>query len=277
MLHPEGFSASVAPMTLRTAPILAAILMVFPMLSMAKTTAADARNLTILADDALMLPLAELSRSYATESGTPLTVIRASGDPAQQIEQGYEAHILLSADPTLIERLAQRGLIDVFGTKAFASTQLALVAPTRMQASLEVVKRISFAAILYKMNELPVYTNDPSTPGGLRAQALVEGRSFSHDLAQRMQVMPNLDAVLETLRKKDGFALMLASNAITEPDMMIVSLLPESTSEPVRYDAVVLASESMENARDFTKFLQSSTAQEILSTYGFQKPSTAKP
>jgi ABC-type molybdate transport system substrate-binding protein len=70
---------------------------------------------------------------------------------------------------------------------------------------------------------------------------------------------------------------MLASNAITEPDMMIVSLLPESTSEPVRYDAVVLASESMEDARAFTKFLQSSTAQEILSTYGFQKPSTAKP
>ena len=59
--------------------------------------------------------------------------------------------------------------------------------------------------------------------------------------------------------------------------LAVQSGLPSEIATFEGRNAVVLASESMENARDFTKFLQSSTAQEILSTYGFQKPSTAKP
>lgn len=235
------------------------------------SASAAAPNLTILADGSLMQALAELARVYSTQTGTPLTVVRNdSADPARQLEQGYDAHILLSADPTLVERLAQRGLIDVFGTQTFASTQLALIAPERMQSKLAVVQRISFAAILFSQPELPIYVNDATTMGGLRAQALMEGREFSHDLTSRAQVKARADDIFAALKVKDGFALVLASTAVTEPDVAILSRLPASTSEPVRYDAVVLASESMEQAREFTKFLKSAPAQQILQHYGFQ-------
>ena len=230
-----------------------------------------AKNLTVLADSGLMLVMAELARTYSTQTGTALTVIRTTGaDPAQQIEQGFEAHILLSPDPTLVERLAQRGQIDVFGTQTFASTQLALVAPYRMKAKLALAKRISFAALLFSQPNLPIYINDPSTTGGLRAQSLMVGREFSHELATRAVVKPSQEDLVETLKAEDSFGLMLASNAVTEPDITILSLLPDSTSEPVRYDAVVLASEAMEQARSFTKFLRTSEAQAILARYGFQ-------
>ena len=234
----------------------------------AKPVPAD--NLTVLADSSLMLVMAELARQYSTETGTPLTVIRTSVDPAEQIEQGFDAHILLSPDPTLVERLAQRGQIDVFGTQTFASTQLALVAPYRMKSRLALAKRISFAALLFSQPELPIFMNDPTTISGLRAQALMVGREFSHELATRASVKTSIADIVEAMAKEDSFALMLASNAVTEPDVTILSLLPEATSEPVRYDAVVLASESMEQARGFTKFLRGKDAQATLLRYGFQ-------
>lgn len=228
-------------------------------------------NLTVLANPSLMLVMAEIARVYSTQTGTPLTVIRTSAaDPAQQIEQGFEAHILLSPDPTLVERLAQRGQIDVFGTQPFASTQLALVAPYRMKSRLALAKRISFAALLFSQPDLPIFINDSTTSGGLRAQSLMVGREFSHELAERAVVKSSLDDIVAAMDKEDSFALMLASNAVTEPDVTILSLLPETTSEPVRYDAVVLASEAMEQARGFTKFLRSEQAQAILLRYGFQ-------
>lgn len=230
-------------------------------------------NLTILAEDSLMLPLADITRAYARKNGTPITVIRnESEDPARQLEQGFDAHILLSADPTLVQRLAQRGLIDVFGTQSFARTQLALVAPSRMNARLTVAKRISLGAVLFTNPNLPVYASDPKTPSGLRAQALLEGREFSHELASRMVVEGVYETVLNKLQKEDGFALMLAARASSEPKLSIISLLADTISEPVRYDAVVLASDQMEEARTFTRFLTTSEAQAIFAQYGFQPP-----
>ncbi len=239
-------------------------------LNASASKAAPTNNLTVLADPSLMLVMAELARHYSTKTGTPLTVIRTSIDPAQQIEQGFEAHILLSPDPTLVERLAQRGQIDVFGTQTFASTQLALVAPYRMKSKLALAKRISFAALLFSQPELPIFINDPTTVGGLRAQSLMVGREFSHELATRAVVKSSLEEIIDAMATEDSFALMLASSAVTEPNLTILSALPESTSEPARYDAVVLASESMQQARGFTKFLRSPEAQTILLRYGFQ-------
>lgn len=241
---------------------------VLPLNASAKPTPSE--NITVLADPSLILVMAELAREYSTSTGTPLTVIRTSTDPAQQIEQGFEAHILLSPDPTLVERLAQRGQIDVFGTQTFASTQLALVAPYRMKSKLALAKRISFAALLFSQPDLPIFVNDPTTVGGLRAQALMAGREFSHELATRAVVKSSLEEIIDAMAKQDSFALVLASNAVTEPDLTILSPLPEATSEPARYDALVLASEAMEQARGFTKFLRSPQAQAILLRYGFQ-------
>lgn len=270
MLHRLSVCASVPPMKLFSRMVIGLFCAVMPLtVNAAKAPTTD--NLTVLADPGLMLVMAELARTYSTQTGTALTVIRTTGtDPAQQIEQGFEAHILLSADPTLVERLAQRGQIDVFGTQTFASTQLALVAPYRMKAKLALAKRISFAALLFSQPTLPIYVNDPSSTSGLRAQALMAGREFSHELAARAVVKSSLQEVMDALKAQDSFALMLASNAVTEPDITILSLLPDSTSDPVRYDAVVLASEAMEQARGFTKFLRSKEAQAVLARYGFQ-------
>lgn len=255
--------------------ILFALLLIVSPLSAEAKLPTTKPNLTVIADPSLLLPLSEIAREYSKGTGTPLTIIAEdSRDPADRIEQGFEAHVLLSADPTLVARLAQRGLIDVFGTLTFARTQLALVAPADMEKSLGLAKHISFAALLFSHPDLPIYVSDPSTPEGLRAQKMGEGREFSHEIVERSVVQADHEGVFNAMKEVPGFGLVLAADAAATPSVTILSLLPEETIESVRYDAVVLASEAMDPARKFTHYLNGKQARTIFKKYGFQPPAT---
>ncbi len=228
-------------------------------------------NLTILADENLMLPAAQFARAYAKTNGTPLTVVLKNAANAEsQILQGLEAHLLLTSNHTMIGHLADQGLTDVSSTKPIARTQLALVAAHDLSKEGVLAKRISFAALLNATPNMPVYVNDPATPEGSRAATLMKGFEFSDTLATRAVVKSSREEVLDSVREGNGLGLMLAADAVSEPDITVISLLPESISTPVTYEVVVLASESMGDARQLATFLQSPKAQEIFAHFGFQ-------
>jgi len=126
------------------------ILVFFLLLSPAELLAAEQKteknspNLTILADEGMLLPLAQISRLYAHESQTPLTIIRLDPETAQQqIEQGLEAHLVISANLPLITQLSTQGLTDVSSRKTIARTQLALVTANTLNQQANLAKRIS--------------------------------------------------------------------------------------------------------------------------------------
>jgi ABC-type molybdate transport system substrate-binding protein len=215
-------------------------------------------NLTILADEEMLLPLTHLVRSYAKETGTPCTVVRIrSEETAQQIEQGLEAHVLISADRAFVNRLTEQGLTDVTSRRAIARTQLALVTASQLSQQAVVAKRISFASMLAATQHLPVFIDAPTSYEGARAQALLTGQSFSEHLATRMTVQSSHEEVLEALRDSDGLALILGADEI---------------SPPVTFEAVVLGSESMGEARKLVHYLTSRSAQRSLAKLGFQPP-----
>lgn len=228
-------------------------------------------NLTILVDSNLMLPAAQLARAYATSNNTPLTIVLKNGTEAEtQIMQGLEAHLLITSNHALIERLADQGSTDVSSTKPLARTQLALIASHDLGKEGVLAKRISFAAILNATPNMPVYINDFNTPEGQRAAAMLTGYEFSPTLAARAVVKPSHDEVLDSVREGNGLGLILAADAVSEPDLTVVSVLPENISPSVTYEVVVLASESMNDARQLANFLQGPKAQEIFAHFGFQ-------
>lgn len=231
-------------------------------------------NLTILVDENLLLPTTLLARHYASLTNTPLTVVAKNITEAErQIEQGLEAHILLTANQSQIARLAGQGLMDVSSTRSFAGTQLALVATKEFDKKDVVAKRISFAALIAATPELPVFINEATTPEGARAAALLRGNGFSEALAARVQVKASRPEVLAAMRETSGLGLLLAADAIGQPDITVISVLSPELAPVVTYDAVVLASESMPDAREFTGFLQSRSARKIFSHFGLQPPS----
>ena len=66
-------------------------------------------NLTILTDEDMMLPLAQLARAYSLETKTPLTIVMKNAEDAEaQIEQGLEAHVIITANYPLIQQLTDQ-------------------------------------------------------------------------------------------------------------------------------------------------------------------------
>ncbi|MFM9890331.1 MAG: molybdate ABC transporter substrate-binding protein [Rickettsiales bacterium] len=230
-------------------------------------------NLTLLVDEELLLPVSQLARHYASHSATPITVLPKDGPmAANQIGQGLEAHVLITANSELLDNLTSQGLTDVSSNHAVARTQLALVGPENLQRQGLFARHISFAAILVATPELPIYITGADHVEGNRAAKLMEGFEFSDALKARAVIVPDRAAQLAAMRAKPGLALMLAADAIGVPDMAIISLLPSELSVPVDYRAVVLASESMQDSRLLNSFLSSPEALEILNHFGFQAP-----
>lgn len=231
-------------------------------------------NLTLLVDEELLLPMSQLARHYAARNATPITVVLKDGPmAASQIGQGLEAHLLITANSELLDSLTAQGLTDVSTNHAIARTQLALVGPEALQRQGLFARRISFAAILVATPELPIYLTGPDRVEGRRAAALMEGFEFSEALKARAVVVPDRAAQLAAMREKPGLAFMLAADAIGVPGLAIISLLPTELSAPVDYRAVVLASESMQDARALNQFFSSADALQILNHFGFQAPS----
>ncbi len=230
-------------------------------------------NLTVLADASLMLPLSQLARAYTNKTGTPLTIAVQGGEAAAtQIEQGLEAHVLLTADQPLITSLRNSGVTDVFNARPIVRTQLALVGSSDIMARTDLARHISLAAILYAQSELPIYITPPETHEGARARTLMEGKDYSDILAARAVTLPSREAVLRHLHDSPGFALLLATDALNDPSLKVLSIFPDEIAKPVNYEAVVLASESMDQTRSFIDFLLSDAGQKVFAQFGFQAP-----
>lgn len=247
------------------------MLLFFLPLAASATMAEPKANITIIADDDMLLPLAQVARRYATASNTPLTVVLKNADDAEhQIEQGLEAHVIITANYPLLDRLTNQGLTDVTSRRTVARTQLALVSASGAGTQGRIAKRISFAAMISATRDTPVYITAPGTAEGELASKLASGYEFSAALAPRMQVKPNRDEVIEALHDSESLGLILAADAADERDLTVLALLPPEISAPVTYDAVVLGSESMAEAKEFVNYLTSREADSVFAHFGFQ-------
>ena len=251
------------------------LLCLVPLLFSLNAIAAESgkANLTILTDETMLLPLAQLARDYATSSKTPLTiVVKNADDILRQVEQGLEAHVVITANTALLAKLSEQGLTDVSSRKPIARTQLALVTSSDLGNQANIARRISFASMLAATPNLPVLMNDAGTVEGSRANNLLSGHEFSTALAARAVPKPSHDEVIASMHDEPSLALILAAETTTEPDIRVLSLLPQEVSPPVVFETIVLGGESMEDAKTFTIYLSSRSARAIFAHFGYQPP-----
>ena len=228
------------------------------------------KNITILTDANLIKPALALTRAYSKQTHAPLTSAVMSANVQEQISQGLEAHVVLTSNKTIVEEMTARGLTDVTATERFAKTRLALVTTKTSEINMLFSQHISVAAIIYGTPNLPVFLEPAQSDAGSKSELLFEGYEFSPSLQKRAEIKNSHAEILAALRKNNGLALMLASDATTEPDLVVLNTLPDSLSSPVPIYALVLASEAMDSSRSFVNFLDSPQAKQVLIKSGFE-------
>lgn len=257
----------IAKNTKRQAQKMKKLLLTFLLLSFASSSsyALTSRNLTVFAEPNLALALTKIARIYSQKSHTIISVnFNSSADLISEIDSGEPADVFISAHPQSIESLRQKGLVDVYNISFIARDKLVLVT-TKTNTSLS--GNFSLEDALKNLDQAKaslILDNEGSSSGFF-------ARNFLTPLElNNLQIFSKLTedktTLLANLKTDQNYALILASQTNRDPSLQI---LARSKGVNIFYQALVIAGDNMEVAREFLKFLKGNDAKAIFKESGF--------
>lgn len=244
--------------------------------ALAATAFREMRELTILAPHSLTEPLAEITRLYARRHDTAISL--SLGSPLTHVSQiitGEPADLILTDDAAQLQRLEYGGLLDVYSIIPLAESRTALIT-----ASPEVARTVRLRedqTLAYQLMLAPgtpavVIADEKRTAlGQVTREQLEEASEWSSLEPFMVRVGDSHEIISQVLHRK-RLGVTYLSDARRYKDIHILHLFPPSASKPLLYKGAVVAGENMETAREFLKFLHSSTARAVFERYGFTLP-----
>ncbi len=219
--------------------------------------------ITVLAPQELAEPLSLLAREYSTVAPS-VTVSLVFGDAVQHsnaIISGEEAEMLISNHPTVTEQLSLAGMIDASTRTPLFEDSLVLVANPRYAARLP--QKISKRVLIQLLQREPLVLFETERhPMGYYFHALLDGLHINPFLTLsvvgvgRVYPVETTEASYRTLSQSDALGILPAMDARTHKNLRVVAQIPEGMVPPVRYEAVVVAGESMRQSRAFLQYLK---------------------
>lgn len=228
--------------------------------------AVNNRNLMIFAEPNLAIALTKIARIYSQKSHTIVSLnLNSSADLISEIDSGEPADVFISAHPSSIESLRQKGLVDVYNIGYVARDNLVLAA-LKNNSSMSSNFPIDDALRFLDQDKGSLIIDSESSSSGFFAKHLLSGLTLSN-----LDVFTKLSEDKTTLianikNSPQSYALLLASQINNEPNLKI---LASSKTENIFYQALVIAGDNMDIAREFLKFLKSNEAKAILKENGF--------
>lgn len=236
-----------------------------------RSFAAGSRSLTVFTEPNAVAALTEIAREFSQKTNTIVSVnFDLSPDLLSDIDSGDPMDVLISAHPELIESLKQKGLVDVHNAGYIAADRLALVTSgVNGNAFSEMKKNTSLEEALEILNQknAELLIDHRGNSSGRFADEFLRNRNLPA-LRLLNKISEDKSPILSIARKNTTlYALLLASQIKNEKDFVI---LAEKSEADVFYQALVIAGDNMDVAREFVKFLKTDAAESILTKAGFK-------
>ncbi len=233
--------------------------------------ASPTRTLTVFAEENMSSALIKLARVYSQKNRVIVSVnFNSSAELMNDIDSGEPADIFISAHSGWLESLKQKGLTDIYNTGHIARDRLVLVAAnsnTQIPTELKNKKiTLENALKIVNQNKFTLLTDQEATSSGKFSNDLV--RSLALD---ELHLFTKLSEDKSSGFKLTGdnalsYALLLNSQVVNRKNLQILATQKQAA---ISYQALVIAGDNMETAREFLKFLKSDTAKTILHDNGF--------
>ncbi len=228
------------------------------------------RNLTIFTEPNMSVALTELARVYSQKNNVIVAVnFNATSDLISDIDAGEPADIFISAHSGLIESLRQKGLIDVYNIGYIAQDEIVLTAPSSATIFKELLDdNLSFEKKLSFLNQskATIICDNKNSSSGKVVSDLLSDYNFS-DLKLFYKLNEDRTPILSLIKsEKNQYGLLLASQVNNDKDFLIIA---RNKDRNIFYQALVIAGDNMEAAREFMRFLKSGTAKKIFKINGF--------
>jgi len=191
----------------------------------------------------------------------------ASGSLQQQIEQGADVDVFISAATQQMDALADQGLILADTRKNLLTNQLVLVVPNNSQG-------ITNFQDLTRSRITKIAIGEPkSVPVGKYAQEVLSYFKIFSKVKNKIVFAKDARQVLSYVETGNVDAgIVYITDAKLSNSTKIVATAPTVSHSPIVYPvAVVKSSRKVAIAKDFIQFLFSQEASKVYEKYGFSK------
>ena len=234
--------------------------------------------ITVFAAASLADAIDEVSRAFAAGTGTtgaglpahiPVrTSYAASSVLAKQIDAGAPADVFISADLEWMVFLEKRHLLRPGTWHPLLGNRLVLIAPAASTVHVMLAPHVNLTAALAGGR---LATADPdSVPAGRYAQAALTRLGVWEQVAPQLVRAENVRAALEYVARGEAtLGVVYRTDALAEKRVRVLDTFPADSHPPIIYPVALTAGAAPEAAA-FEAFLESNTAREIFSRYGFE-------
>lgn len=232
--------------------------------------AAPSRNLTIFAEPNLSIALTKIARAYSQKANVIISLnFGSSSNLINSIDSGEPVDIFISAHKGWIDSLHQKGVVDVYNVGYIAQDSLVLVAlksnqnlPTQLT---ETKLSLPESLTILDENRATIILDDEGNSSGFFAKNFLDRIPFSN-MKIFSKISEDKTPFLTIIRSDpENYSLLLESQIKNKKDFQIIAV---GADKNIFYQALVIAGDNMEVAREFLKFLKSEQAKTILKSSG---------
>ncbi len=255
--------------------------LIFFTVLLVKNSYADIRGLpsiTVLAPSSLTQPITELITIYSRSNNITVTATYgATPEQASRISDGEPGDVFISAHPSWMLDLKQKGLIDVYSLTNLVKNQLTLVASKNSFFKYGPVSGNSLASKLSYVNSRSIMViGDPNeTALGLYTKETItnldnkNGTNLWQSFDRKTIKSSNSQNNLYLISHGETAGITYYSDAYNNPEVAVIATINDDLHDPIIYQAAVVAGENMTLARGFLKFISSTESKAIFRKYGF--------
>jgi molybdate transport system substrate-binding protein len=225
-------------------------------------------ELNISAAASLKEVMADLETAYKKVADNVTLVVNygGSGSLQQQIEQGAQCDLFISAGQKQMNTLKEKGLLVDETTKDLVQNELVLITAKGVEIkSFDDLKNSDIKHIA---------VGDPgSVPAGKYADEVLVNTGIKDSISDKLVFAKDVKEVLAWVASgnaDEGFVYL--SDALNNSNVNVVKNVPEvNEHSPIIYPvSVIKDSKNIEEAKKFEDFLFTEEAQKIFEKYGYK-------
>jgi len=244
-------------------------LLVLTYLAIFFTLHANADTINIAVASNFSQPAKEIANRFKQQTGSSVLISTgASGTLYNQIKNGAPYTLLLAADETTSQKLAEEGYALKASQFTYATGQLVLW--SSQKNFVDSKGRILFTG---KFHHLAI-ANPKIAPYGLAAQSTITKLQLENTLKDKIVQGDNIGSTYQYVASGNAELGFVALSQVYYKGKIVSGsawIVPSELYPAIKQDAILTVSgEKSKTAQEFLNFLKTPAAKEIMSMYGYK-------
>lgn len=190
-----------------------------------------------------------------------------SGGLMQQIEEGVDADLFISAGKKQVDQLEEKGFLLDGSRVDFLKNDLVLI------VNKDYEDQVKSLDDLLTLEGTAIAMGEPdSVPAGRYTLEALESLELYDDLKEHIVFTKDVRQALDYVDTKNTIAgFCYASDAIMASNSLVAVVVPPESHSPIVYPAAIMKdTENLEEIEKFFQFIKNQESQSVFEKYGFK-------